>query len=266
MQKSRIHQHLVKPLAWRQGPEGLYPFELFWMEGNKDMEGWRLFRVLFHKGGDAVPSRRGHGRPSVRRESWYLLRRTQMILSTSAQRSPLRSARERNCTRSTRITPYASPGTPSRPRKGRNVKRPFAHFVLSLDPVYSGELIPESALKPPVPGSSKYDGYARIFATNVDQRQASTEAPKCAFARQVPGRAGDHSRAAGQKRDGLHKHDRRARRDALQERGEMGPGNADNLVWLYGNDLQNFELNFLWGHYTGTGVWHRAGESLQPPE
>ena len=39
-QKSRIHQHLVKPLIWREAPEGLYPFPLFWMEGKKDMEGF----------------------------------------------------------------------------------------------------------------------------------------------------------------------------------------------------------------------------------
>ena len=42
-------------------------------------------------------------------------------------------------------------GTPHGHVKVRNVKRPFAHFVLSLDPVYSGELIPES-VQTPVPG------------------------------------------------------------------------------------------------------------------
>jgi hypothetical protein len=48
--------------------------------------------------------------------------------------------------------------------------------------------------------------------------------------------------------------------------GKMGPGNADSLVWLYGDDLMNFNLNFLWGHYSHPGVWHRGGESHSHPE
>jgi hypothetical protein len=46
----------------------------------------------------------------------------------------------------------------------------------------------------------------------------------------------------------------------------MGPGNADSLIWLYGKDLMNFNLNFLWGHYSHPGVWHRLGESHSHPE
>ena len=54
-QKSRIHQHLVKPLIWREAPEGLYPFPLFWMEGKKDMEGF-LAALLVHvcQGADPI--------------------------------------------------------------------------------------------------------------------------------------------------------------------------------------------------------------------
>jgi hypothetical protein len=46
----------------------------------------------------------------------------------------------------------------------------------------------------------------------------------------------------------------------------MGPSNADNLIWLYGDDLMNFELNFLWGHYSKPGIWHRGGESHSHPQ
>jgi hypothetical protein len=137
---------------------------------------------------------------------------------------------------------------------------------LSLDPVYSGELIPESALKPPVPGSSKYDGYARIFATNVDPKTG-----KYRGAKNAPLRdrflAEREITPEQQDRSGMGYINTTDERGVMHSKnvGEMGPGNADNLVWLYGNDLQNFELNFLWGHYTGTGVWHRAGESHSHP-
>jgi hypothetical protein len=48
--------------------------------------------------------------------------------------------------------------------------------------------------------------------------------------------------------------------------GLLGPGNADQLVWLYGKDLEGFEVNFTWGYYTGSGIWHRGGESHYHPE
>ena len=37
-----------------------------------------------------------------------------------------------------------------------------------------------------------------------------------------------------------------------------GPGNADNLVWMYGMDLEGLELNFTWGFHKSPGVWHRG--------
>lgn len=43
----------------------------------------------------------------------------------------------------------------------------------------------------------------------------------------------------------------------------VGPGNADNLVWFFGRELENLPINFTWGIYSGCGVWHREqGKSL----
>jgi len=39
----------------------------------------------------------------------------------------------------------------------------------------------------------------------------------------------------------------------------MGPGNADQLVWMYGSDLEGLNLNFTWGFYSKPGIWHRGG-------
>jgi len=37
-----------------------------------------------------------------------------------------------------------------------------------------------------------------------------------------------------------------------------GPGNCDNLIWMYGKDLEGMPLNFTWGFYKSPGVWHRG--------
>jgi hypothetical protein len=41
------------------------------------------------------------------------------------------------------------------------------------------------------------------------------------------------------------------------EQFQMGPGNADQLIWMYGEDLEGLELNFTWGFYSKPGIWHR---------
>ena len=49
------------------------------------------------------------------------------------------------------------------------------------------------------------------------------------------------------------------------ERG-IGPGNGDQIVWLYGKDLEGLNVNFTWGFYSKTGKWHRRGEAHTHPE
>ncbi len=46
----------------------------------------------------------------------------------------------------------------------------------------------------------------------------------------------------------------------------MGPGNGDAIIWMFGEDLNDFNLNFTWGFYSGTGKWHRPGEGHTHPE
>jgi len=43
----------------------------------------------------------------------------------------------------------------------------------------------------------------------------------------------------------------------------IGPGNAYQLVWFFGKDLEGLSVNFTWGFYKGCGIWHRErGKSL----
>ena len=39
-----------------------------------------------------------------------------------------------------------------------------------------------------------------------------------------------------------------------------GPGNADQLAWLYGRHLEGLEVNLSWGFYSKAGIWHRIGD------
>jgi hypothetical protein len=38
-------------------------------------------------------------------------------------------------------------------------------------------------------------------------------------------------------------------------KGKTGPGNADSLAWLRGKDVENFNVNFAYGFYSGVGDW-----------
>lgn len=43
----------------------------------------------------------------------------------------------------------------------------------------------------------------------------------------------------------------------------VGSGNADQLVWFFGRDLEGLQVNFTWGVYSGCGIWHREkGKSM----
>lgn len=46
---------------------------------------------------------------------------------------------------------------------------------------------------------------------------------------------------------------------------ERGPGNADQLIWMYGKDLEGIELSFTWGFYSSPGIWHKErGAHVHP--
>jgi hypothetical protein len=38
----------------------------------------------------------------------------------------------------------------------------------------------------------------------------------------------------------------------------LGPGNADHLTWMFGNDLEDLKVNMDWGFFSHPGLWHRG--------
>ncbi|SHI03587.1 hypothetical protein SAMN02745823_02059 [Sporobacter termitidis DSM 10068] len=251
-QKSRIHQHLEKPLIWRDGPEGLYPFPLFWMEGKKDLEGFSGSLCLtfvkepcqFHP----VEGMLIHPYDEV---LVFASANVKDMLDLGADVSiEIGEERETYTFSETQVVCIPR-GTPHGPVKVSNVRKPFLHYVISLDPVYAAEQIPADALKAPVLGSQKYKDYCRVFKWVVDpvtglriqDKYANPEESLAVQKSNLDARGVSHPR----------------------NKGDKGPGNAENIVWLFGSEMLGFELNTLWGHYTDPGIWHRAGESHSHP-
>jgi hypothetical protein len=38
----------------------------------------------------------------------------------------------------------------------------------------------------------------------------------------------------------------------------LGPGNADHLTWMFGEDLEGLNVNMDWGFFSKPGLWHRG--------
>jgi hypothetical protein len=52
----------------------------------------------------------------------------------------------------------------------------------------------------------------------------------------------------------------------LAPHGMLGPGNTTELFWMFGKDLEGFDVNFTWGYADKAGIWHRIGYSHRHPE
>jgi hypothetical protein len=262
MQRPRTQQHLVRPLIWRKGPEGLYPFELFWMEGKTDMEGFGgCFSYCFiTKETQFHPVDGMVVHPYDEVLLFGSLNRDDM-LDLGAEVS-IEIGEERELYTFNQTYAVAIPkGTPHGPVKVKNLKRPFAHFVVSMDPIYSGKMIPASKLKPPVPGSRKYADYACLFAGNIDPETGLLRGGVARVFEQK-GKPGAGKTDKVEDKTGMGYNRLVDERGVIhsRNRGGMGPGNSDNLVWLFGDELQGIDVNILWGHYSHAGIWHRMGE------
>lgn len=252
-QKSRIHQHLEKPLIWREGPEGLYPFPIFWMEGINDLEGFSgSLCITFIKEPCQFHPIEGMLVHPYDEVLVFASTNVKDMLDLGAEVSvEIGEERETYTFNETQVVCIPR-GTPHGPVKVKNVRRPFLHYTITLNPVYSAEEIPVFALKSPVPDSQKYKDYCRVFKWVVDP---------------VTGlRIQDKFDNVDEVNLGIQKSNLDARGVSHpRNRGDKGPGNAENIVWLFGSEMLGFELNTLWGHYTDPGIWHRAGESHSHP-
>ena len=127
-------------------------------------------------------------------------------------------------------------GTPHGPVTVKSLERPIVHYTIGLADAYAAE-----AYTPKSAAATKGDKYAKYIKKMITNLKSMG----------MPGT------------DWLDGDQYGVIRAA--EMG-VGPGNGDEVVWLYGDDLEGFDLNFTWGFYSKCGKWHRGGEAHYHPE
>lgn len=239
---AKKYSHLIKPLLIQKPPDDLYPEPWIWMEG-KDMEG---FGANFSYGFIKKPSNVHPARGALvhpydeclvfagidNTDITYLGAEISVVLGQEAEEHVFNVP-------SVIVVPK---GTPHGPVTVKRLDKPIVHYSIGLAPDYKAELLPQKAA---VKGS-KYAHLVKPLGPGFEPVKLS--------------------QIARDKRllEEYKKQHPEFQLD-LEQVGLLGPGNADHLVWLYGRDLEGFNVNFTWGFYTGSGIWHRGGEAHYHP-
>lgn len=234
---SNQYKHLVKPLLWQAGPAGLYPEELFFMEGASHMEGIGLcFAFLYVKEPcNFHPVEGSISHPYDEVLVFASLDRDD-ILNLGAEIS-IELGPEREEYTFDKPTCVCIPRRLEHgPVRVRKTEKPFVHYMIALSSAYAAESAQTEAAAAP---TGKYGHLLKPFFFHQDENDKS----EMGYALAVDERGVGHPADAG-----------------------VGPGNADSLLWLFGDELERFPLNFTWGHYSRCGKWHRAGEMHSHPE
>jgi len=241
------YSYLIKPMTIKDPPAGLYPEPRIWMESG-DLEGFNahfsfgfinktcvlhpLEGALIHPFDECLVFE-GTDRSS--------------ILHLGAEIS-IELGEEREVHIFTEPSVVLIPkGLPHGPVTVRNLDRPIVHYSIGLGPDYTAEAVAQSGQKTT---GSKYGHLIKPMKTSVETHAKASSGN---VARKTGSGMGYESVVGW---DGVMR---------PAEKG-IGPGNGDQIVWLYGDDLEGFEVNFTWGFYSQCGKWHRAGETHTHPE
>lgn len=237
------YAHLIKPLKVQKGPPGLYPEPRIWMEG-KDMEGFNAnFSFGFvKKTGVCHPVAGALVHPYDECLVFEGTDNTNILYLGAEVSIQLGEEGEEHIFNEPSVV-LIPKGLPHGPVTYRRVDRPIVHYSIGLAPDYKATAAPQKA-KAATKGS-KYGHLIKRMITYIDWEKASMRRPEDPLDYSVvTDRAGVMHPA---------------------ERG-VGPGNGDQIVWLFGNDLEGFDVNFTWGFYSQCGKWHRGGEAHYHPE
>lgn len=220
-------------------PKGLYAEKCIWMEA-KDLEGFNAhFSLRFIKSptGPSHPLEGAIVHPFDELMVFETAGNTKDILHFDAEISvELGAEREEYVFKEPTVV-LIPRGTPHGSFKVRKIKKPIVHYSIGLGPAYSAS--PATWAAAPSKGT-KYSKYVKKMVTAVEKKAV--------------GSGMGYESVIG--RDGIMR----------PAKFGVGPGNGDEIVWLYGPDLEGFNINFTWGLYSQCGKWHRAGEAHYHPE
>ncbi len=236
MARIKEYSHLVKPMLIQNAPSGLYAEPRIWME-SKDLEGFNAhFSYGFFKQPCVCHPLEGSIVHPYDELLVFVGFKGGNILKLGAEISvELGAEREEHMFGKPSVI-LIPKGMPHGPVRVRKLSNPIVHYSIGLAPEYKASTVPKTRRK----SGSKYAHLIRRMVTRVD--------PKA-----VGSGMGYES--------------------VIDEKGVMrpaergvGPGNGDQVVWLYGRDLEGMEVNFTWGLYSKCGKWHRGGEAHTHPE
>lgn len=237
MAREKEFAHLVKNMVIKDPPAGLYPEKRVWMEA-KDLEGFNAhFSFGFVK--EPVTFHPMEGALVHPYDELLVFEGTDQssILKLGAEVAiELGEEREEYVFNEPTVV-LIPKGLWHGPATVRSLERPIVHYSIGLGPAYQAEAVSAADLKPKTTGTT-YAKYIKKMITAVDESQADGRMPS----------------VIGQ--------------DGIMRPGQfgVGPGNGDQIVWLYGSDLEGFDVNFTWGFYSQCGKWHRGGEAHTHPE
>jgi len=221
---AKKYERFVKPLIVRMGPEGLYPDARFWME-SKDLEGLNaVFSYGFIRKTDVPCHPIKEGQAIIHPYDEVLVFAgidTQDITKLGGEISIEIGESPEEYVFNEPTVVVIPRGTPHGPVVARKLEMPVMHYLVGLAPEYKAALVPKKEKS----AERKYAHLVKKFK--------STPLPIYA---QRPGFMDE--------------------RGVLYATKFVGPGNADQLVWIYGVDL-GLPLNISWGFYSQCGIWHK---------
>ena len=231
------YTHLVKPMIIKEPPQGLYAEPRIWMEA-KDLEGFNAhFSFGFVKKPSTFHPLDGALIHTYDEVLVFEGTDNTNILYLGAEVS-VEFGEEREEHVFNEPSAVLIPrGTPHGQVTVKRMDRPIVHYTIGLAGEYKAAPVTPKAGAPTQ--GTKYACFIKKMITSPP----SAEAGQAGFGEVVG-------------KDGIMR---------PAEKG-VGPGNGDQIVWLYGNDLEGFDVNFTWGFYSQCGKWHRGGEAHTHPE
>jgi hypothetical protein len=228
------YAHLVKSLLVKSPPKGLYAEPRIWME-SQDLEG---FNAHFSFGFVKKPSTFHPIEGAIIHPYDEILvfegTDNTNILYLGAEVSVEVGEEREEVTFKEPSAVIIPKGTPHGPVKVKKMDKTIVHYSIGLADAYKASPV---TVKSTVSQGSKYNHLVKKMWTNFKNM----------------GMAGDR---LGANQYGVIR---------AADMG-VGPGNGDEVVWLYGDDLEGFNVNFTWGFYSRCGKWHRGGEAHYHPE
>jgi len=243
------YAHLVKPLRVQDPPAGLYKEPCVWMEG-KDLEGYNghISYGFIKELGPFHPKEGALIHPYDECLIFAGLDNTNIRYLGAEVSIELGGEREEHVFNKPSVV-LIPKGTPHGPVTVKRVDRPIVHYTIGLAPEYKATSIAPSSL-PPKSTGSKHGHLVKPLITKVEPK---SDGSGMGYERAIDSEGVMHPTSPN-------------RLINLEQVGQIGPGNADQLVWLFGPNLEGMEVNFTWGFYTKCGKWHRGGEAHTHPE